>query len=95
MQYKHQYGVELDELIRKAAKDSNKQFIHELLFDLLSPAEYKELAVRWQIVKMLENKVPHREIAKELKVSVATVTRGSRELNNKKGGFRLALNKLK
>jgi Trp operon repressor len=42
---------------------------------------------------MLENKVPHREIAKKLKVSVATINRGSMELANKKGGFKAALGK--
>lgn len=93
MQYKHEYGVELEQLLVKVAKDRNKAFVREFLFDLLSPAEYRELAVRWQIVKQLEKKVPHRDIAKNLKVSVATITRGSRELANKKGGFRMALDK--
>ena len=67
--------------------------MREFLFDLLSPAEYRELAVRWQIIKLLEKKIAHREIAKKLKVSVATVSRGVRELTNKKGGFRLAADK--
>lgn len=93
MQYRHEYGVELEGLIRKVAKDPSKQLTREFLFDLLSPAEYRELAVRWQIVKMLADKLPHREIAEKLKVSVATVNRGARELANKKGGFWLALNK--
>ena len=95
MQYKHSYGVELEELMRKVAKGGNRQFMREFLFDLLSPAEYRELAVRWQIVKQLAKAVPHRDIAKKLKVSVATVTRGARELTNKKGGFRLAIKKFR
>jgi TrpR family trp operon transcriptional repressor len=93
MQYKHEYGVELEELLRKIALDKNKSFMREFLFDLLSPAEYRDFAVRWQIVKMVNNKVPHRNIAKNLKVSVATVGRAVRELENKKGGFRLAVDK--
>jgi Trp operon repressor len=91
MQYKHEYGVELEKLIGQIGKD--KALMREFLFDILSPAEYRELAVRWQIIKMLQNEVPHREIAKQLKVSVATVNRGARELANKKGGFRLVLEK--
>ena len=39
MQYKHEYGVELEELIRNVANDSNKAFMREFLFDILSPAE--------------------------------------------------------
>lgn len=91
MQYKHEYGVELEQLVGKIGK--NKALMREFLFDILSPAEYRELAVRWQIVKMLERKVPHRDIAKKLKVGVATISRGARELANKKGGFRLILDK--
>ncbi len=91
MQYKHEYGVELEKLIGQIGE--NTKLMREFLFDILSPAEYRELAVRWQIVKMLETKVPHREIAKKLKVGVATINRGARELQNKKGGFRLVLDK--
>lgn len=91
MQYKHEYGVELEGLVGKIGKD--KALMREFLFDILSPAEYRELAVRWQIIKRLQAAVPHREIATQLKVSVATVNRGARELANKKGGFRLVLEK--
>jgi len=93
MQYKHEYGVEVEDLIRKVAKNDERQFLREFLFDLLSPAEYREVAVRWQIIKMLKNGENHREIAKKLKVSVATTMRGSKELSNKKGGFNAAWNK--
>ncbi len=91
MRYIHKYGVELEGLLKKSAK--SKGLMHELLFDLLSPAEYKDLAVRWQIVKQLQKGVPHRDIAKNLKVSVSTVTRGSREMMNKNGGFAKVLKK--
>lgn len=85
MLYKTEYAQEFEELVKKLAKDKN--LLHEFLFDILSPTEYKELAMRWQIVKLLKKGLTHREIADELHVSVATVTRGSRELANKNGGF--------
>ena len=91
MQYKHEYGVELEQLIGKIGRD--KKLMREFLFDILSPAEYRELSVRWQIIKMLSAQIPHREIAKKLKVGLATINRGARELSNKKGGFRTALEK--
>lgn len=93
MKYKHEYGVEIEELMRKVAKSGNNQLMREFLFDLLTPAEYRDLAVRWQIIKQLKAKVSHRDISKNLKVSVATTTRASRELENKKGGFNLAYEK--
>ena len=91
MKYTHEYGLEMENIVIKAAK--NKALLHEFLYDLLSPAEYKDLAVRWQIVKMLYQKVPQREIAEKLHISIATVTRGSREMINKKGGFKQVLEK--
>ncbi len=81
----------MEELIKKASK--SQALLHEFLFDLLSPAEYKDLAVRWQIVKQLQKGLSQRDIAKNLKVSISTVTRGSREMLNKKGGFSQLLNK--
>jgi len=91
MRYIHKYGEELEDLLKMAAK--NKDLLHELLFDLLSPAEYKDLAVRWQIAKQLKKNLAQRDIAKNLKVSISTVTRGSREMANKKGGFAKILKK--
>lgn len=91
MKYIHEYGIELEELIKKASK--NSRLLHEFLFDLLSPAEYKDLAVRLQIVKQLQKGVSQRDIAKALHVSISTVTRGSREMLNKKGGFTEILKK--
>jgi TrpR family trp operon transcriptional repressor len=93
MQYKHEYGVELERLLRKVTKDKNKAFLREFLFDLLSAQEYRDLAIRWQIIKMLNAKVSHRDISKKLKVGLATINRGVAELANKKGGFRIALDK--
>ena len=93
MRYIHEYGVELENLLRKAAKD--KALLHDFLFDILSPAEYKDLAVRWQIALLLQKGVSQRDIARNLKVSISTVTRGSREMMNKKGGFAKVLKKYK
>lgn len=58
-----------------------------LLDALLTPAEHEELAKRWQIVKQLIQGVPQREVRDKLKVSIATVTRGSRELQYGNGIF--------
>ncbi|MEK7161584.1 MAG: Trp family transcriptional regulator [Patescibacteria group bacterium] len=91
MHYKHKFGQELESILEKAAK--NPQLLHNFLKDILSPNEYKELGIRWQIVKQLDKGVSQREIAKKLQVSIATVTRGSRVLINKKGGFNAILQK--
>jgi len=85
MHYKKSYSIELEKILAKTAK--NKKLLKEFLKDLLTPTEYKDLAVRWQIIKQLKKGTTQRRISKSLGVSVATVTRGSRELLDKKGGF--------
>ena len=87
------YKKELIKILQLAAKDKN--LLDEFLQDLLTIKEYKEVATRWQIVKQLSKKVPHRKISKTLKIGIATITRGSRELQNPKGGFRQILKSLK
>ncbi len=91
MKHTSDYSEELEDIWRKVAKD--KALFHEFLLDLLSPAERKEFGLRLQIVKLLHNNTPHREIARQLKTSITTVTRGSRELQNKNGGFAKILKK--
>ncbi len=58
--------------------------VAELLSVLLTPGEYDEIAGRWQILQQLLEGKTQREVSKSLKVAIATVTRGAREL--KQGG---------
>ncbi len=87
-----QYKKEVVEVLSKINGDKN--LMAEFILDILTPAEFEALALRWQIVKRLNKGEDHRAIAGELGIGVSTVTRGSRELRNKKGGFHLMLKKL-
>jgi Trp operon repressor len=87
------YKKELIKILQLAAKDKN--LLDEFLQDLLTPHEFKEVAIRWQIVKQLSKKIPHRMISKNLKIGISTITRGSRELQNPKGGFQTIIKLLK
>ncbi len=60
----------------KAANDDGE--MAKRLTALLTPNELGELQHRLQIFALLEQGVPQREIAKQLGVGIATVTRGSR-----------------
>lgn len=64
------------------------------LKDALTPAEYREITTRWQILKALWQGKGQREIMNDLKTGIATVTRGSRVLENENGGATQLLNKL-
>ena len=87
------YQDELLEVLKAAAKD--KASLGEFLNDLLTPQEYEEIQTRWQIVKRLAKGEPQRTIARDLKIGIATVTRGSRALTDKNGGCAKMAKKLK
>jgi TrpR family trp operon transcriptional repressor len=70
-------------------KDADK-----LLQDILTPQEIDSLAERWQLIQALAKGIPQRTVAKDLKLSISKITRGSRMLQYGTGGFRLFLEKL-
>jgi Trp operon repressor len=81
---KNGWEKEMLGLIR-SARDAAE--LKELLSALLTPQEYKELINRWQIVKRLIKGETQRKIRDSLNVSIATVTRGAREVKYGSGIF--------
>ena len=79
------------ELLRLLSEISTDKAMSEVLSNILTPAEREELAIRLQIFKALEAGESQRSIAKRLEVSLATVSRGSRELKYGKPGVAKAL----
>ena len=65
------------------ASETNSEVISGFMIELLTSAELETLSKRWQILKMLKEGITQREIAKELKVSLCKVTRGSQILKKK------------
>lgn len=76
----------LNELIETLLKIDSKEGMRDFLKGILTPKELLELPNRLAIVKMLKKGVSHHDVAGKLHVGVATVTRGSRELQ--KGRFK-------
>ena len=74
------------ELVEAFLKNKTNAEMLDFLKGILTPRELEELTTRLQIVKFIKKGLPHQEIARRLKVGVATVTRGSREL--KMGRFK-------
>lgn len=62
--------------------------------DLCTLDELREMSERWQIVRLLDQGMTYREIAKQLAVSTTTVARVASWFNNGAGGYRAALAKL-
>jgi len=91
--HSEQYKKELIDIVSKIAKD--KQLLADFIKDILTPREFENIGVRWQIIKRLSKGEHHQSIAESLHLGVATVTRGSREMRKKEGGFRRALKFIK
>lgn len=71
--------------------DETKKFLR----DLLTEAEIKEFANRWQVAQMLDKKVPYEKIAENTGMSSTTIARISKWLNNGEGGYKCMLQKMK
>lgn len=73
---------ELDKLIEILLKINGKDEMLDFLHGILTPKELIEIPNRLEIVKMLKRGISQHDIAGKLHVGIATVTRGSRELQN-------------
>ena len=68
--------------------------LHALLIDLCTPAELQALADRWNVVLQLQAGKAYRTIQAETGVSVTTIGRVARCLNQGAGGYHAALSAL-
>ena len=74
---------------------SDRQAMRRLLDEILTPAELRDLALRWRLVQRLHDDVPQRTIAVELGISLCKITRGSRILKQPRGVIRQILERKK
>lgn len=73
----------LEKFAEEVLKIKNKKNMIEFFESIFTPHELDAVPKRLEIVKKLKNGVTHRNIASTLKVGIATVTRGARELKIK------------
>lgn len=77
---------ELTYLISTLLSIKTDKEMFEFLCGILTSQELEEIPTRLEIVKRLKEGIPQHQIAKDLNVGVATVTRGSKEIQ--KGRFK-------
>lgn len=82
------------ELARVLAKLSTPHQVLNFLYDVATPQEIADMAVRFQIAKLLwTTQLSYLEIAAQTHTSTTTVTRVARFLNQEEyGGYRQVLN---
>lgn len=86
--------AEISELAHAICSLESKLEATNFLRDLLTVAEIKEFANRWQMVKMLYEGHSYATIAAKLKTSTTTVTRVAHWLNNGMGGYKSVADKM-
>ncbi|MFW6313535.1 MAG: Trp family transcriptional regulator [Spirochaetota bacterium] len=84
-------GTTIEDVARLLAGIDDEQLMMELLSALLTPTEMRRIAQRWELVKLLEEGVTQREIARRLGISLCNITRGSRELKKPGSALRSIL----
>ncbi|MDD5026781.1 MAG: Trp family transcriptional regulator [Candidatus Peribacteraceae bacterium] len=85
----------LHALYKLFASVKTEKEARSLLEDILTPQELDAVAERWQLIRALASGKSQRTIARELKLSISKITRGSRMLKYGSGGFQHFLQKLK
>lgn len=86
---------EMKELFSSILLLKNPEEAADFFRDLLTIAELKEFANRWQMVLMITKGKPYLEIAHTLNVSTTTVSRVAHWLHEGRGGYQQILDRKK
>ena len=70
----------IEEIAEVLTRIRAKALMRGFLDSILTERELKEVAGRWEIVKLLDQGVSQRQVARQLGMSLCKITRGSREL---------------
>ncbi len=86
---------QINEISKILTQIDDVELMDTFLEDLLTPQEMEELCKRWALIKLVADGKPQREIAKTLKISIGTVSRGAKGYKYGNGGFQKILEKIK
>lgn len=81
----------LDQIAAVLARIEDRKLIREFLICILTKYEIKEIAGRWELVKLLYDGMSQRRIAEQLGMSLCKITRGSKELKKRGSAFKTVL----
>ncbi len=71
---------DLSTLSKLVSRLASQKEVEEFFVGILTPKEIAEIALRIQIVKQLKAGISQRDISSNLGVGIATITRGSKEI---------------
>ena len=71
---------DLKDICRVLCTIDSPQQMQDFLTEMLTPSECRDLALRWELMQLLKENVPQRQIAKKLGISLCKITRGAKIL---------------
>ncbi|MCL1834486.1 MAG: trp operon repressor [Leptospirales bacterium] len=74
------------EVIQVLTQITSQKDMEQFLDEILTENERKDISLRWELMKKINEGVSQRTIASELGISLCRITRGSRVLKSK-GSF--------
>ena len=86
---------QLEQLYEAVLKLQTKAECKKFFRDLCTLKELESISERFEVVKMVDQKIPYREISKKTGASTATITRVAHWLHHGEGGYKLALSRIK
>jgi len=84
---------EMRQLFDAISSLETRRDLEAFLRDLCTLSELEAMAHRWEVARLLENRLPYVEIAQRTGASTTTVTRVAHWLNHGEGGYRAALDR--
>ena len=78
----------LPEIARVLSGIDDPELLEKFFREILTPKEVWDISSRWELVKLLEEGISQREIARRLGLSLCKITRGSRELKKNDSALR-------
>ena len=86
---------QLEQLYEAVLKLQTKAECKKFFRDLCTLKELESISERFEVVKMVDQKIPYRGISKKTGASTATITRVAHWLHHGEGGYKLALSRIK
>ena len=85
----------LDELFEVILLLETKEECYQLFEDLCTIQELKDLELRYQVAKMLENKESYQTVSEKTSASTATISRVAKSLTYGADGYKMIFEKIK
>lgn len=85
--------MQYDELIKVFCQIDDPEVMKKFFEEIFTSSERRDIPLRWKLMKMIHDKVPQRQIASELGISLCKITRGAKILKDPESVTSRILNK--